>query len=98
MLMPNRASTKRPSPNSKRVRQLPGVNLEALASLGHLYAVMGKTAEARQVLDELKELSQQRYVPPYYFAIIHAALGEKEQALAELEQGLRGSEFLYRPC
>jgi TolB-like protein/Tfp pilus assembly protein PilF len=70
----------------QRVRQVPGANLEALPSLGHVYAMIGKTVEAQHVLDELKSLSQQRYVPPYYFALIHAGLGEKEQAFAWLNK------------
>jgi len=77
----------------QRARQLPGVNLEASASLGHLYAVMGRTADARQVLAELHELSRQRHVPSYYFAFIHAALGDKEQALAELERAYEDRNF-----
>ena len=70
----------------QKVRQLQGANLNALASLGHLYGVMGRAAEARQVLDELKVLSQQRYIPPYYFAMIHAAVGENDQALFWLQK------------
>jgi TolB-like protein/Tfp pilus assembly protein PilF len=70
----------------QRVRQVSGANLEALASLGHVYAVMGKTVEAHQVLDELKSLSGQRYVPPFLFALIHAGLGEKDQAFIWLDK------------
>ena len=38
------------------------------------------------MLEELKELSKQRYVPPYRLAEIYAAIGEKDQAFAYLEQ------------
>jgi tetratricopeptide (TPR) repeat protein len=77
----------------QRVRQLPGANLESLASLGQLYAVMGRAAEARQVLDEFNELSKQRYIPRYYFAMIYAALGEKERAFAELDKAYDDRNF-----
>ena len=38
------------------------------------------------MLDELTAVSQQRNVPPYHFAIIHAALGEKDQAFTWLDK------------
>lgn len=60
--------------------------LGALSGLGHAYAVAGQTKQAQQVLEQLKELSAQRYVSPYYFAIVHAGLGEKELALEYLEK------------
>jgi len=56
-----------------------------LALLGHAYAVSGKTAEARQVLNDLQELQGQRYVSPYTVAAIHAGLGDQEQAFKWLE-------------
>ena len=58
-----------------------------LASLGHGYAMAGQGAEARKLLQELRELSKQRYVLPYCFAVIHAGLGEKDEAFAYLEKG-----------
>ncbi len=55
------------------------------AFLGHIYAVSGKKAEARKVLDRLAALSKDTYVDPYFIAEIHAALGERDQAFADLE-------------
>jgi tetratricopeptide (TPR) repeat protein len=63
-----------------------------LALLGHAYAASGKTAEARQVLSDLHDLSEsrdaesRRYVSPYTVAAIHTALGDKDQAFKWLEQ------------
>jgi DNA-binding winged helix-turn-helix (wHTH) protein/TolB-like protein/Flp pilus assembly protein TadD len=63
-----------------------------LALLGHAYAASGKTAEARQVLSELHDLSEsreaesRRYVSPYTVAAIYTALGDKDQAFKWLEQ------------
>ncbi|HXQ71218.1 MAG TPA: winged helix-turn-helix domain-containing protein, partial [Pyrinomonadaceae bacterium] len=51
-----------------------------LALLGHAYAVAGKKAEAQQVLNDLQQLQEQRYVSPYTVAAIHAGLGDQEQA------------------
>ena len=35
-----------------------------LAALGHGYAAAGRTAEAREILEQLRQLSQQKYVSP----------------------------------
>jgi serine/threonine protein kinase/tetratricopeptide (TPR) repeat protein len=59
---------------------------EPKASLGRAYAVSGRRAEARKVLDELNEVSKRVYVSPYNVALIYAGLGEKDQALAWLER------------
>jgi DNA-binding winged helix-turn-helix (wHTH) protein/TolB-like protein/Tfp pilus assembly protein PilF len=59
-----------------------------LALLGHAYAVSGKTAEAKQVLDDLQQLQGQRYVSPYTVAAIHAGLGDRDQAFKWLERAV----------
>ncbi|HEX5875263.1 MAG TPA: winged helix-turn-helix domain-containing protein [Pyrinomonadaceae bacterium] len=56
-----------------------------LALLGHAYAVSGKTAEAKRVLDKLQQLPEQRYVSPYTVAAIYAGLGDQDQAFKWLE-------------
>lgn len=56
-----------------------------LALLGHAYAVAGKKAEAQQVLKDLEQLQEQRYVSPYTVAAIHAGLGDQEQAFKWLD-------------
>ena len=55
-------------------------------SLGEAYALAGRKSDARNVLQRLKEQSAQTYVPPLFFVRIYAALGEREQALALLEE------------
>jgi serine/threonine protein kinase/tetratricopeptide (TPR) repeat protein len=75
-----------------------------LAQLGQFLAQMGKTEPAREVLRQLNQLSQQRYVSPYHVAYVHAGLGEDEQAMDWLERayaegaggiwGIKGS-FLF---
>ncbi len=54
--------------------------------LGHTYAVAGKTAEARKVLDDLHALAKKQYVQPFGFAVIHTGLGENDEALDWLEK------------
>src|SRR5262249_17250239 len=36
---------------------------------------------------------EQRYMPPYYFALIYAALGQSDQAFAYLEQALEAKDY-----
>jgi serine/threonine-protein kinase len=53
----------------------------AIAALGYVYAVSGKKAEAQDVRDRLKKLSEQKYISPRFLASIYAGLGDKDQAL-----------------
>jgi serine/threonine-protein kinase len=57
-----------------------------VALLGHAYAAANQEGEARSILRQLSSASKQGYVPPYPVAVIHAALNEKEDALAWLEK------------
>jgi len=61
-------------------------NLNRKSSLGHAYAIAGRVAEARSVLDSLHARAAGSYVPAYYFALVHAGLGERDQALQYLER------------
>jgi serine/threonine protein kinase/Tol biopolymer transport system component/tetratricopeptide (TPR) repeat protein len=54
--------------------------------LGHALAVSGQHDEARRVLADMERLSRERYVSSYHMAIIHAGLGEHEEAFACLEK------------
>ncbi|PWT86721.1 MAG: hypothetical protein C5B58_00920 [Acidobacteria bacterium] len=57
-----------------------------IAWLGGTYAVAGFHDEAKKILDQLNELSRQRYVTPYGVARIHMSLGKREEALHWLEK------------
>ena len=70
----------------QKAREFSEGNTETIAVLGHVLAISGKKAQAEKVLDDLKRMSKQRYVPPYNIAIVYAGLGEKQQALAWLEK------------
>ncbi len=87
----------------KAVSLNPG-NTMLLAQLGQAYALAGKVGEAREVLQQLEELSRQRYVPPTHMAYVYTGLGDQDKAIDSLEQayeeraggvyGIRGS-FLF---
>jgi eukaryotic-like serine/threonine-protein kinase len=56
------------------------------------YALAGKSEDARKTLRDL--LARQHIdIPAYRIATIYAALGDKEQAFAQLEQAYRQREF-----
>ncbi len=57
-----------------------------LGYIGHVHARSGKKAEALKTLEQMKEISRQRYVPAYSFAQVYEALGEKDQAFQWLEK------------
>jgi serine/threonine-protein kinase len=65
----------------------------ALAGLGHVYAKTGRKKEARAVLDELKQLSRQGYVPADSMALVHAGLAEKDEAFAWLDKAFAERSF-----
>jgi serine/threonine protein kinase/Tfp pilus assembly protein PilF len=56
----------------------------ALSALGYVYAVSGKKAEARNVLDQMNGLSDQKYVSSRFMASIYAGLGERDRAFESL--------------
>ena len=48
---------------------------------------LGRVDEVRDALDELHKLSKERFVPPFHFALIYAALDDKDKAFEWLERG-----------
>jgi len=57
-----------------------------LGLLARSYGLSGNKTEAEKILNQLKELSQQRYVAAYTFALTYLGLGNIEEALRWLEQ------------
>jgi TolB-like protein len=60
-----------------------------LAMLGYAYGLAGKNGAAREVLLRMEELSKRCYVSSYDWAVLHAGLGEKDDALQYLRQALK---------
>ena len=58
----------------------------ALAHLGNTYARAGRVREARECIRQLKQRLDVEPVETYAIAIIHAGLGEKDQAFEWLEK------------
>lgn len=57
-----------------------------LAALGYVYAVSGKSTEARQMLDLLLQAAQKGQVRPYEIAKVYSGLGEKDRAIEWLNK------------
>lgn len=57
-----------------------------VVGVGRAYALAGNKAEARRVLEDLISLTRRKYVPPYYLAALHAAIGENDEAFTWLEK------------
>ncbi|HVR38902.1 MAG TPA: winged helix-turn-helix domain-containing protein [Thermoanaerobaculia bacterium] len=55
-----------------------------LASLGHAYAIADRREDALRILSQL----QNHYVPPHEIALVHAGLGNHDEALAWLARAL----------
>ena len=58
---------------------------------GHAYLHV-PTTEKTRFLAELKEIEKTQYVRNYYLAMVYAALGEKDNAFAELGKSFRDKD------
>ena len=71
---------------SQRATILMGQDPDTLSTLGIIYALSGRTSEARWVAGTLEQLSQKRHVQAYSIASIYGALGDKNQAIMWLKR------------
>jgi TolB-like protein/Flp pilus assembly protein TadD/predicted Ser/Thr protein kinase len=66
---------------------------QSMSGLGHAYAIAGRQAEARRVLDELKQRSRSQYVSAFAFALVYAGLGEKDATFTWLDKAYEEHAF-----
>jgi TolB-like protein/Flp pilus assembly protein TadD len=69
-----------------KAKELSHGNSEAIGSIGYVEALAGDKEKARAVLDELKALSSQRYIPPSNVGLVYNGLGNQSEALSSLER------------
>lgn len=74
---------------AQKVAKLRGESLNSFPVVGYLYAVWGKQAEARQVLEETQRAEKTHYVSAYAVALIYVGLGENDKAFEQLDKALR---------
>jgi tetratricopeptide (TPR) repeat protein len=63
------------------------------ALLGRAYALAGDRTKALHILDELKALSQRRYVSPFDIAVVYMGLGDLTCAFQLLEEAYQQRVF-----
>jgi eukaryotic-like serine/threonine-protein kinase len=69
----------------RAIEQAGGRGALIQAALGYSYAVAGRRDEALQILAQLQTFPMNRDVSPFYLAMVHSGLGDKEEALKWLE-------------
>ena len=70
----------------QKTGKLRGESLTEFPLAGYLYALAGKRAEARQVLEASQRASKDHYVSAYGIGTIYAGLGENDKAFESLEK------------
>jgi TolB-like protein/tetratricopeptide (TPR) repeat protein len=63
-----------------------------LGHLGYSFGRLGRVSEAQQVLAELNQLAQQRYVPALCWSLVYLGLGEREQLLAWWDRAIQNRD------
>jgi serine/threonine protein kinase/Tfp pilus assembly protein PilF len=66
--------------------ELSGRSPFSIALLGWAYAVAGMEGEARKIIEELRVMSETRYVPSFWVGVIYAGLNERDRAFDCLEK------------
>ena len=81
----------------ERAAELTGRSPEVIAGLAHAKASLDLNEEAREILDELVRLSENRYVSPTLLAQVYVGLGESDAALEALEQAasIRATDLIW---
>jgi DNA-binding winged helix-turn-helix (wHTH) protein/TolB-like protein/Flp pilus assembly protein TadD len=77
----------------EKLTTLWGRNPQLLALLGYGRAVAGERNGAKDILDELNNLSKQQYVSPLSMALVYIGLDEKNQAFNWIEKAYEDRVF-----
>ena len=66
---------------AEKANELSGGTAMTLGALGRVYGLAGRTAEARQLQEELTTRRRLTYVPASALASVHSGLGERDKSL-----------------
>jgi TolB-like protein/Tfp pilus assembly protein PilF len=67
-----------------------------LGYLGHAYGRAGRSEDAGSMLQELQRRATAGYVPPYFLALVHAGLGDRDATLSDLERAFAQRDTMLR--
>ncbi len=68
-------------------------NPHPTAILGYAFALAGRKSEAEKILEEFKQQSQNKFITPGYFALIHIGLGNIDQAFEWMDKMYQEHSF-----
>jgi len=69
---------------------------EILGQLAYVHGKAGQIAKSRELLEDLRRRSTGQHVSPFYFAVAHTGLGERDEAIAWLEKAYQ--ERIWLMC
>jgi TolB-like protein len=78
----------------RRMIDKTGGSLETHWLLAMTLAQAGHRGEALEILHLLEDKARTSYLPPFELAVIHAALGNREECIAAAEQAVRDRDIL----
>jgi tetratricopeptide (TPR) repeat protein len=81
----------------RKAVELSGGSPVMLGWLGLVLGLSGRSADARQLLDQLSRMASIAYVPPSAFAWTHLGLGDFEQAFDWLDRAVDARDQLLMP-
>lgn len=73
-----------------------GSDMPVSTAACYAYAKTGQRDKALAVIEQLKEKEKTKYVQNYWFAISYAALGDKDNAFAELEKAYKNHDWFMQ--
>jgi serine/threonine-protein kinase len=73
---------------AEKANELSGSNAITVGNLGKVYGLASRTAEARQLLADLRARRRSTYVPACAFLFVHSGLGERDEALEWMARGI----------
>jgi eukaryotic-like serine/threonine-protein kinase len=81
----------------QEVARLTGNDPQQRTLIARATAIGGDLPAARRMLAEIEEQARSRYISPYSLAVVHAALGDKDEAFRDLDRAVaeRSSWMTY---
>jgi len=73
---------------AEKANELSMGNAITVGNLGKVYGLAGRTAEARQLLEELRARRRSTYVPACAFVFVLGGLGERDEAIEWMARGI----------